>query len=430
MEKSRIKELIGFYENELTNNILSFWLPRCLDQKNGGYFNCFDNRGKELISHDKYTWSQGRFVWVWSKLATMDCGTFTQEQRAQFLELAKSGRDFLMKHCLIGKDDWRCVFLMEEDGTPKYTEGYDQLDMSVYADCFVIAALGKYAEAADDKESYDFCKKLYESAVRRVRENSFHTLPYPLSPQYRAHGIPMILSNVTKEIYRAAELFDPDYVNTLRENLDGFTSDILDHFVDKNNVLHEIILAENNKFFYNLLGQHANPGHTIEDMWFMVDAADILNKPDRIPAIAEIAKKAFENGWDKEFGGLLHFCAVNGGEPKGDTAGVEDEPMMKQTLSGWGDKLWWVHSEALYTSLLCYDRTGDEEFLAWYDKVFAYTFEKFPNPDREIREWVQILKRDGTPQDKVVALPVKDPYHITRNLVLIIELLHQMEAKI
>ena len=92
----------------------------------------------------------------------------------------------------------------------------------------------------------------------------------------------------------------------------------------------------------------------------MVDAADILNQPERIPKIAAIAKKAFENGWDKEFGGLLHFCAVNGGEPKGDTAGVEEEPMMKQTLSGWGDKLWWVHSKALYTSLLCYDRTGDE----------------------------------------------------------------------
>jgi N-acylglucosamine 2-epimerase len=42
-----------------------------------------------------------------------------------------------------------------------------------------------------------------------------------------------------------------------------------------------------------------------------------------------------------------------------------------------------------------------------------------------VREWLQIRTRDGAPQDKVVALPVKDPFHITRNLVLILELLSE-----
>ena len=103
-------KLRGFFENELTNNILSFWLPRCVDEVNGGYFNCFDNLGKNLVSRDKYTWSQGRFVWVFSKLAMMDCGTFTEKERKHFLDLAKKGRDFLEKHCVLGEDDWRCVF--------------------------------------------------------------------------------------------------------------------------------------------------------------------------------------------------------------------------------------------------------------------------------------------------------------------------------
>ena len=37
----------------------------------------------------------------------------------------------------------------------------------------------------------------------------------------------------------------------------------------------------------------------------------------------------------------------------------------------------------------------------------------------------KILTREGKPQDKVVALPVKDPYHITRNLLLLVELLYE-----
>lgn len=422
-----ILKLRGFFENELTNNILFFWLPRCVDEVNGGYFNCFDNSGKNLVSRDKYTWSQGRFVWLFSKLAMMECGTFTVEKRRYFLDLAKKGRDFLERHCLMGKDDWRCVFLMDETGKHKYVDGWDRLDMSIYADCFVISAFAKYSLAAIHKESFIFAKKLYQSAISRIKSGKFTTLPYPLSPQYRAHGIPMIFSNTTKELYEAARKFDEGFCSELKENLDKFTTDILTHFVDDNKVLHEIITVDN-KFFNNVLGQHANPGHTIEDVWFIIDAGDILNRPDFIQEATEIAKKAFKIGWDTEYGGLLHYCGINGGEPIGSNEGVEQEVMYQQ-LKGWSDKLWWVHSEALYTSLLCFFRTTDKKFLELFNKVFAYTFEKFPNPDREIREWIQILKRDGKPNNKIVALPVKDPYHIVRNCIQIIELLYSVTNK-
>jgi N-acylglucosamine 2-epimerase len=425
MERSKIRELIGFYENELTNNILSFWLPQCIDYENGGFFNCFTNDGSKLISRDKYTWSQGRFVWMFSKLAMMDCGTFTKKQRSYFLDLARRGKEFLEKHCLMGENDWRCVFLMDETGKHKFVEGYKELDMSIYADCFVIAAFGKYAVAANDINSYRFCKNLYISSINRVRSGKFNTLPYPLSSRYRAHGIPMIFSNITKEVYEAAEKFDNEFCTELKKNLECFMEDILGNFVDKNNIIHEIITCDN-QFFDNILGQHANPGHTIEDMWFMIDSMDILNKPQYISKIAAITKNTFEIGWDNEYGGLLHYCSVTGGEPVGCGEGVEDQPMYHQLLNSWGDKLWWVHSEALYTTLLCYERTGDQEFLNLYKKVFDYTYEIFPNPDREIREWIQIRQRNGEPQNKVVALPVKDPYHIVRNYILIIELLYKM----
>lgn len=37
-------------------------------------------------------------------------------------------------------------------------------------------------------------------------------------------------------------------------------------------------------------------------------------------------------------------------------------------------------------------------------------------------EWIRIRDRAGAPRDQVVALPVKDPFHICRNLMQIIEL--------
>lgn len=426
MKSTRIKEQIGFYENELTNNLLHFWLPRCIDTVHGGYFNCFDNTGQHLLSHDKYTWSQGRFVWIFAKLAMMDSPTFTAKQKSEFLRLAKSGRDFLARHCLVGPDDWRCVFLMDEAGHPK-TADNGSLDSSIYADCFVIAAFARYALAADDQASYTFCKNLYASVLDRLRSGLYKTHPYPLSRTYRAHGIPMILTNITKEVHLAAEQFAPDDCPALKDKLQIVCRDILDHFADENQIIHEVIRADN-QLLPNLLGQHTNPGHSIECMWFLIEAADLLDQPQLVRQAAAITRATCAVGWDAEMGGLLHYCDVRGGPPAGLTEGVAAEPMLRQVQEGWGDKLWWVHSEALYTTLLCHARTGDPSFLDLYDRIFAYTFRTFPNPDREIREWIQIRKRDGTPQDKVVALPVKDPYHILRNVIQIIELLYAMEA--
>ena len=427
MEKAKVRELIGFYENELVRNILFFWDDKCQDAVNGGYFNCFDNRGENLVSRDKYTWSQGRFVWLWAKLAAMDCGTFTAAERAKFLAQAAHGAEFLMKHCLLAADDWRCAFLLDEFGTPKTMPGWgDRLDLSISADGFVISGLARFAQSAKREDCYIFAKNLYISAKDRLDRNDFMNLPYPLSPKYRSHGKPMGFSNIAKELYEAACMFDPAYAEVLKTHIRNFTEDVLQNFVDEDYALREIVAADGSRL-PSLLGRHMNPGHTIEDMWFMTDAMDIVGEESWLKSIANITWKALKNGWDEEFGGLLHFCALDGGVPEGDTHPDEDEPMTKQLLAGWGDKLWWIHSEALYTTLLMYVRTGDETFWEWNKRVFDYTFDKFPNPNREVREWIQILKRDGTPQDKVVALPVKDPYHIVRNLILIVELLYTME---
>lgn len=89
-------------------------------------------------------------------------------------------------------------------------------------------------------------------------------------------------------------------------------------------------------------------------------------------------------------------------------------------LSSWDYKLWWVHSEALYIYALLYHLTGDDELKAMYEKVYAYTFLIFPS--QKNGEWNQIRGRDGKEINTVVALPVKDPFHIIRDMVKIIKI--------
>ena len=122
-------------------------------------------------------------------------------------------------------------------------------------------------------------------------------------------------------------------------------------------------------------------------------------------------------GWDKEYGGLLRFVDKEGGPPRGETTGEAFETLILDT---WHMKIWWPHAETLYTFLKLYSITGDEELLDIYRMAEEYIFRVFP--DKVNGEWIQIRNREGIPEEKLVALPVKDPFHILRVFLRIIQL--------
>ena len=415
---------LEFYKQELTDNLLWFWMDRCLDKENGGYLNCFTNDGSRLVSTDKYTWSQGRFLWMFSRLATIKSDLFDDRQRQKFLDYAKNGRDFLMENVLLAPGDYRCAFLLDAAGNPKTVGDHEGYDLSISADCFVVMGFAAYAKAADDRQAWEFSKNLGESVWQRYRSDNYRSLPYPVTSRYLPHAKPMILTNVCCELYKAATKFDPDYAKTVKGYIKTCHKEVFENFLDENNLIHEFKYSDG-QWAENLFGQHINPGHVLEDMWFQLEAADIIGCDDHREKIGTVVKATMAKGWDEEFGGLYHFVPCDGFPTKYAVADAENEPQMQLVLDDWGSKLWWVHSEAMYTTMLMYKRTGDSDFKALFDKVFDYTYKTFPNPDRNLREWIQIRTREGKPQEKVVALPVKDPYHIIRNVLMLIELLEE-----
>jgi N-acylglucosamine 2-epimerase len=57
-----------------------------------------------------------------------------------------------------------------------------------------------------------------------------------------------------------------------------------------------------------------------------------------------------------------------------------------------------------------------------FRRTWDYVVRTFPHPDPAVGEWIQIRDRAGRPLEQVVALPVKDPYHIARNLLQLLAL--------
>jgi N-acylglucosamine 2-epimerase len=48
-------------------------------------------------------------------------------------------------------------------------------------------------------------------------------------------------------------------------------------------------------------------------------------------------------------------------------------------------------------------------------------------PDKEFGEWTQKLDRQGNKINDLIALPVKDPFHLLRGLILAIETLERLQ---
>lgn len=329
---------LTFFRQELTENLLFFWMPRCLDTQNGGYLNCFSNDGSKLVSTDKYTWSQGRFLWIFSRLSTMESTLFDEAQRAQFLGYAKNGRDFLLKHVLLAPEDYRCVFLMDTEGNPKTVGDYEGYDLSISADCFVVMGFAAYARAAKDAEAWAFAKKLGQSVWTRYQSGNFRSLPYPVTPAHCSHAKPMILTNVCCELYRAAEQFDPEYACLLKEYIAQCHEEVFTVFCDQNGLIHEFTSADGSFDDY-LFCQHINPGHTLEDMWFQLEAAQITGSNRFCDTIARVVTETMKHGWDSDFGGLYHFIACDGLDTRYPLGAGAEEAQMKLVLDDWQQAL-------------------------------------------------------------------------------------------
>ncbi|KAF9127253.1 hypothetical protein BGX30_014865 [Mortierella sp. GBA39] len=233
----------------------------------------------------------------------------------------------------------------------------------------------EYAALTGCKEAYTYAVQALKNVEQRLKDGTARSEPYPVPPGHEVHGI----REVTAAGGLAGETKEPE----------------------------------------TLLMRHINPGHGMESLWFVLTEAAAAPDEGMIAACAKAMKQTLRMGWDEKYGGLLRYIDLNGGQPRGiKLAGAERfEALIAET---WDMKLWWPHSESLYACLLAYRVTKDEEFSHWYEKLHAYTFRVFPT--ERGREWIQIRTRSGMPVGKVVALPVKDPYHVLRNVLLMIEL--------
>lgn len=403
------------------DSIVPFWW-RTLDPENGGVFNCWNNLGTRLVSRDKFTWSQGRFAWLCARLADATRRGLLPGNANDLLAQAEKTVWFLRHHAFLG--DGRCAFLLSEEGTVKEAIAGAGPAPSIYADCFVVMGFAEFARVSGDREALDEAWKLFESIGRRIAAGGYPTFPEPIPAGYDAHAIAMITLNLTLVLRDACAHLADRRLSEIHDRNLAAAKRIFDHFMRPGGRMAEMVPHASGDA-ETLLSRHVNPGHGLEGLWMLLTVARRENNPEWLERAGKAVRFQVSRGWDDAHGGLLHYVDHLGGPPVGS---VGSSPYERAVRATWDTKLWWVHSEATYTTALNATLSKSREAWEDFERVGQYTFQTFPNPDRRVGEWIQIRDRRGAPLERVVALPVKDPYHIARNLLQIIELFSETKS--
>lgn len=393
----------------LEQDVLAWWSREGADDRLGGVRTCFTNRGIP-ISNEKYTWSQGRWAWTCALVADeIEAGRITGDA-VLWRDRSRRTADFLAAHAFL--PDGRTSFRLSESGEHLADE-HGEHATSVFADLFAVLGLAGAARTAGDEGLAwtGQARRTLAGAEASLRDGTAKSAPYPVPAGFRDLAGPMTLLHAAAELHRAAPCDGSlDVIARSRSAL----------LEDGAALLGEQtwweLRPERASDHDTLLARHVTPGHLLELLWMLVHVGDAI--PQLAVPEAELtalALRALEAGWDESDGGLLRYVDREaGGEPVGRLLGSPYEALVQRT---WSTKLWWVHAEAMYATALLAHRTGSSELARWSHRVREYTLATFPDPGGQ--EWIQIRSRDGHPLDDVVALPVKDPMHIARSLLLL-----------
>lgn len=377
LDENYIAQQRAFYQQQLLEDTVPFWFPRSVDEEYGGFLLMRDADGS-LIDDDKAVWIQGRATWLLATLYN------TVEQKPEWLAAAKSGVDFLLKHCF--DTDGQMFFHVTRDGKPIRKRRY------YFSETFAVIALAAYAKASGDEEIANKAREIFGNCL------DYASGKRKLNPKYtdvrpsKAIGVPMIMMNTAQQLRET--IGDP----RCDEWIAKWISDIETDFVkdDIECVMEQV--APDGRIIDHVDGRTLNPGHAIEGAWFILHEAKHRNNDPKLIALGcKMLDYMWKRGWDEEYGGILYYRDVYG----------------KPVQEYWQDmKFWWPQNETIIATLLAYQLTGDEKYKQWHSMIHEYAYSHFH--DKVNGEWYGYLHRDGRISQTAKGNLFKGPFHLPR----------------
>ncbi len=379
-----LQDYISRYHWDLTESVIPFWLSHSLDREHGGYFTCLDRDGT-VYDTKKYMWLQGRAVWMFSRLYN------EWERKQEYLDAATLGINFIRRY---GRDPkGRFYFSLTREGQPFFYQ------RKPYSAVFCMLGLLEYGRATGERTYLDEAVEIFWRIVDWIKEPALMDRPV-MAGQPPMSGLAnvMVLASMAIELAKFAP--DPRYVQVMRDAMDG----VRRHYDPTRRILVENVPLEGGSLSHWPEGRLFSPGHSIEVAWFLLHMLEIVPDANLQKLAFDVLEGSLEFGWDKQYGGLYYFMDTEG------------KPTLQLESSM---KLWWPHTEAIYALVLAYTLTREDRWLTWLERVHAYSYAHFADP--QYGEWFGYCDRQGNLTHTCKGGNYKGFFHVPRALLYSIQ---------
>ncbi len=379
---------------ELHHNILPFWMNHVVDRENEGFYGCITNDLKINPKADKGCILNSRILWTYAS-------AYRMYQEPCYLSTATRAYQFLINH--FWDNEYSGLYWMVN-----YQGEVVNSRKQIYNLAFGIYGLSEFYRATGEQESLVRAIELYQlietKSYDRKNKGYIEALSREWLPidDYRLSANDL---NEKKSMNTHLHIMEA-YTNLLRvwdnpilrERLKELIEITLEHIIDPDTYHFKLFFNEQWSSATNGLSY----GHDIEGSWLLYEAAKILNDKlilDKVnDIIIQMARKVYDEGLDKEHGGLFY-----------DYDAVLDT-----------DKHWWPQAEAMVGFINAYELTGEDYFFEASYRIWEFVKEYII--DSQNGEWFSKVSRSGKVYENMPKVePWKCPYHNSRACFEILE---------
>lgn len=384
--KDILIELKQQVKEELTHNILPFWIEKMKDDEHGGFYGQIKGDGQLIPEANKGGILNARILWSFSS-------AYIQEKNPLYLEAANRAKAYILEHFFdseFGGTYWTISF----DGKPVDTK------KQIYSQAFFIYAFTEHYRASGNESSLQKAIELFQIIEK-----------YSFDPELNGYFEAYSRDWVLLEDLRLSEKDENEKktMNTHLHILEAYTN-LYRVWKDDElaRQLHNLILIftekiVNHKTFHldlffdeNWISKSTilSYGHDIEASWLIDEAARVLGDLKLLVQVQKICIKIAE-------------ASCEGLQPDGSLVYEFDKGHLET------DRHWWVQSEAVVGFLNAYELSNDKKWLDKAIKCWKYISKNLV--DRARGEWfwsISDKRIANTEGDKAGFW--KCPYHNSR----------------
>jgi mannobiose 2-epimerase len=404
-DDQKIDQLKKEVEQNLKDNLLSWWSAKTVDYVNGGFYGRVNSKDSVIADADKGGILNARILWTYSAAYRITGDT-------SYLRLATRAKDYNLQY-FIDKDYGGAYFSLTSKGEPKVAT------KQVYTNAFFIYSFAEYARATGDQQSLEAAKSIFELFEKYALDKESNGYFEVFSRDWNRVRLKMIgessdkdekTMNTSLHLMEAyANLYrvwpDPRMAERLRNMVELF----LDRIIDKK-TYHLINFMDRT---WNRTSDVDSYGHDIECSWLLHEAASLLGDEKLLKRVEETSVKMAETVEE----------AI---QPDGSIYYEKDLATghINKTRS------WWAQVETIVGYFNAWQISGNERFLDHSINCWNYTRDHMV--DKVNGGWFPDVRDDGTVGRSDKAGHWICPYHNGRMCMEImerVEKLHKMKAE-